>query len=561
MTGIPRFADLAPVEPDHEALRAAYVAVAGLAADDDVSVIDAVTAWEAASRPVREWQAWARLRFYQDTRDADRKDGRQRADVLESLLKELDDAVLAALLGRADQDALEAVVSGAVVARWRADRASFDPAIADDLVTEQDLVAEYLALCAEAKIPFGGQEHTLVTINKEAISTDRDTRHGAEGARWGWFDDNTEQLDRVYDDLVRLRTKMARAMGMFDYVSLGYLHMHRIDYDRQDVQRFRSEVRTRVVPLAAALMEEQRARLGVSAVHLWDEEFGDPAGPPPLLCSMDGLGEAGIDAFDRLDPAIGAFYRQLHEGRYLDLGTRPGKAGGGFCTWLDAVRSPFVFCSGNGTAGDARTLVHEVGHAFQCWSSRESPVSTCVFPTYESAEIHSMGLEHLAWPVLDTFFGDRTDDFRRDHLVRGLRFIPYGVAVDHFQHLVYENPDASPADRHGMWQEMERTYLPWRDYGDLPHVGKGGLWQRQRHIYGRPFYYIDYTLALTCALQLWAASLDDHAGTMERFHGLCGKGGTLAFQDLCASADLNSPFQAGCLDDVVARAEEWLAAH
>jgi len=112
-----------------------------------------------------------------------------------------------------------------------------------------------------------------------------------------------------------------------------------------------------------------------------------------------------------------------------------------------------------------------------------------------------------------------------------------------------------------MWQEMERTYLPWRTYGDLPHVSRGGYWQRQRHIYNRPFYYIDYTLALTCALQLWAASLDDHPGTMERYHALCGRGGSLAFQELCASGGLTSPFEAGCLDDVVARAESWLAEH
>ncbi len=561
MTGLPRFGELAPTEPDEALLRAAYAEVIGLVSDPGTDVAAAVSAWEAASRPARQWQSWASLRFYQDTQDADRKAGRQRADRLDSLLKELDDAVLAALLGRGDQAALQAVVGPAVVARWQADRAGFHPAIAADLVTEQELVAEYSALMAGAKIAFGGREHTLVTIDKETLSPDRPTRHDAERARWAWYADNRVQLDRIFDDLVRLRAGMAKTIGTPDYVSLGYLNMQRIDYDRQDVERFRAEVRSRVVPLASTLMEELRGKLDVDAVCLWDEPFTDSGGPPPLLCGMDGLGAAGLDAFDRLDPTIGAFYRQLHEREYLDLGTRPGKAGGGFCTWFHSVRSPFVFCSGNGTSGDARTLVHEVGHAFQCWSSREAPVSTCVFPTYESAEIHSMGLEHLAWPVLDTFFGDRADDFRRDHLVRGVRFIPYGVAVDHFQHLVYENPDASPADRHAMWQQMEATYLPWRQYGDLPHVGEGGLWQRQRHIYGRPFYYIDYTLALTCALQLWASSLQDHPATMERYHALCSKGGTLAFQELCASAGLTSPFEAGCLDDVARRAEEWLAAH
>ena len=53
-------------------------------------------------------------------------------------------------------------------------------------------------------------------------------------------------------------------------------------------------------------------------------------------------------------------------------------------------------------------------------------------------------------------------------------FFPYGVAVDHFQHLVYENPRATGDDRMDMWKEVEALYLPWRDCGDLPHVAVGG---------------------------------------------------------------------------------------
>ena len=560
MSTIPAFVDLAPAEPDGAALASALRAVATRAADPATTPLNAVQAWEDVTRPARQWQAWTRLRFFQDTRDPDRKAGRKRADTLETQLKEWDDGVLAALLARPDQDALRDAVSEAVIARWRADRAGYDPSIAEDLVAEQDLCAAYSELMASARIPFRGDTHTLVTIEKQVVSDDRATREAADRARWAWYAEHREELDQLYDDLVRVRARMASTLGLPDFVSLGYLRMHRIDYDRSDVSRFRAEVRDRLVPLADRLMRERGEELGVELRH-WDEAIPGAKGAPPLRCGMDGLGDAGIGAFDRLDPAIGAFYRDLLGRGYVDLGAREGKAGGGFCTWFHDVRSPFVFCSGNGSSSDAKTLVHEIGHAFQTWSSRDAPVSACVFPTYESAEIHSMGLEHLAWPVLDAFFGDRADDFRRDHLIRGLRFIPYGVAVDHFQHLVYENPSATPAERHAMWRELEQTYMPWRAYGDLPHVTDGAYWQRQRHIYARPFYYIDYTLAQTCALQLWASSLDDHAGTMERYHALCQAGGTLPFQSLCASADLTSPFQPGCLDSVLSGAEEWLATH
>jgi oligoendopeptidase F len=161
---------------------------------------------------------------------------------------------------------------------------------------------------------------------------------------------------------------------------------------------------------------------------------------------------------------------------------------------------------------------------------------------------------------MEQFFEADAERFRRLHLTQGLLFIPYGVAVDHFQHLVYERPDASPADRHAMWQEMERTYLPTRDYGDLPHLPSGGFWQFQRHIYLNPFYYIDYTLAQTCALQLWVRSQEDAAGTLAAYNALCMRGGEAPFQDLAKSAGLRSPFQAGCLKDVARRASEILAA-
>ena len=180
-----------------------------------------------------------------------------------------------------------------------------------------------------------------------------------------------------------------------------------------------------------------------------------------------------------------------------------------------------------------------------------------LWPTAEACEIHSMGLEFLTWPQMDRFFGSGDGDrFRAIHLEESLLFLPYGVAIDHFQHKVYENPDATPAERHAMWQEMERTYLPWRDYGDLARPGEGGFWQVQLHVYRYPFYYIDYTLAQTCALQFWKRSEEDFAEAMEAYVALCRRGGEAPFQELVKGAGLISPFEPGCLSDVVTHARE-----
>ena len=264
--------------------------------------------------------------------------------------------------------------------------------------------------------------------------------------------------------------------------------------------------------------------------------------------------------FDAMGKELGDFFRLMVAGKLTDLKNRDRKAPGGFCTSFPTYGLPFIFANFNGTKHDVEVFTHEMGHAFQGYESRNQPLLDYFWPTYESCEIHSMGLEFLTWPHMEKFFGADAERFRRIHLTQGLLFIPYGVAVDHFQHLVYARPDATPAERHAMWQEMERMYLPWRDYGDLPHLAGGGFWQFQRHIYLSPFYYIDYTLAQTCALQLWVRSQRDPAGTLAAYIALCRRGGEGPFQDLARSAGLVSPFQPGCLKDVVAQAKAALGS-
>lgn len=554
----PSFDSFSPTPPNEDAIRTAYAGYLQDAKAPGADVGDIVRRWDSLRRGVQSWAAWVHLRYQQDTRDSERRQDRERGDEAIALLKELDAGLKRTLLAEGIRPQTESAVGSTVAALWGADHRAYDPAVSADYVSEGKLAAEYTALKASAQIPFEGANWSLVTIGKPCVDDDRARREAAQRARWGWFEQNCDRIDGIFDDLVGLRVKQAATLGLPDYTELGYLRMQRVDYDRADVERFRAQVRDHVVPLVARLRAGQAKRLGVDELMFWDEPMGDPQGTP-LLCGEAGLAEAGQAAFDTLDPALAAFYRMMVGKGWIDLGSRDGKAGGGFCTFLGDVRSPFVYCAGNGTHSDVRTLVHEIGHAFQCWSSRDMPLEEIVFPTYEAAEIHSMGLEFLSWPSLDVFFGKATDRWRRNHLERALAFLPYGTAVDHFQHLVYANPGASPAERRAMWTELEKTYLPWRNYGDMPHVTSGGYWHFQRHIFARPFYYIDYCLAQTCALQLWSKSQTDHAATMDTYKALCSLGGSMPFQALCRSAGLQSPLTDGCLSEVVASAETWLA--
>jgi M3 family oligoendopeptidase len=333
--------------------------------------------------------------------------------------------------------------------------------------------------------------------------------------------------------------------------------MRRVDYGPADVSRFRDEVARVVVPFTHALVRRAAATSGLDVVRFWDESVlgagrrVTPGGDRAWIVARTR------EAFAAMDPLLGAFVDMLVEADLLDVENRPGKALGAYCTSFPTRNVPFVFANFNGSRSDVRTLMHELGHAFQNWSSRNKPAIDYLWPTFESAEIHSMSLEYLSWPEMERFFGDDADAYRSEHVLDALMFLPYGVAVDHFQHLVYAHPAATPAERNAMWLEMERRYLPWRDYGDLAHPAAGGLWQEKRHIYVTPFYYIDYTLALCCALQFWIRAEDDRPATLDAYVRLCARGGEAPFRDLVRSAGLRVPFESGALEAAVRAAGEF----
>ncbi|MBH25569.1 MAG: peptidase M3 [Myxococcales bacterium] len=559
MSSSPDFSQMHPPQPSLDQVTRSYEAIQD--AFDQASTpeerVAAVRRWDELARTLMTWGSMANLRFSQDTRNPAYKAERELCDELSPSFTELEVAFKRKLIADPNNADIKQAFGDHAFALWETDITTFEPAIRDDLVQENKLTAEYVELLTSAKLAYQGETYNLSGISRFAQDSDRQVRHETAELMWSWFEDNGEALDRIFDDLVELRTRMARSLGYDNYIDLGYRRMQRVDYNQQDVERFREQVQTRVVPLAKQIRERQAKTLGVERLMSWDEAIHDSQGNPAPEGDHDWMLERATEMFDAMSGEMGEFFRMMRQRGLLDLKIREGKASGGFCTSMPDYDVPFIFANFNGTKGDVEVFTHEVGHAFQNWMSRDKELLAYQWPTYEACEIHSMGLEFLTWPHMDKFFND-AERFRTIHLTESLLFLPYGVAVDHFQHLIYENPDATPAERKQLWLEMEATYLPWRDWGDLSYPASGGRWQRQGHIYNSPFYYIDYTLALSCALQLWDKSERDYEGTLKDYIALCSRGGEAPFLELVESAGLVSPFEEGCLDAVVARAEREL---
>jgi M3 family oligoendopeptidase len=555
----PRFADITEPRPTAESLTDAYAAIhasLGNGARDA-----AVAAWEHLRRAYGTWSALVHLRFAQNTADADAKADRDYADALAPEATDLENALKRRLLADPDQPGLASLVGAHALRLWESDVTTFDPAIKPDLEEESRLSARYTALLASAKLAIDGKTVNLAGLGPYAENPDRTVRRAAAGVAWAFFDSHAAELDEIYDRLVALRHGMARKLGYADFIPLGYKLLRRVDYGPDDVARYRQEVLRHVVPLVSRLLEARRAANGWDTLRFWDENLIDPAGNPKPIGGHDVLVTAAQEMFDGMDGRLAEFYRLMIQGGFTDLKNRPDKAGGGFCTSFPSVGVPFIFANFNGTHHDIGVFTHEMGHAFQNWESRDQPGVDYLWPTMEAAEINSMGLEFLTFPGIGKLVGeDAADRFRRMHLIGALAFLPYGVCVDHFQHEVYANPGASPAERHAMWQRLERMYMPWSDYGDIGFLNKGGRWQAKPHIYGSPFYYIDYTLAQCCAMQFWVKSRQDYHGALDAYVALCARGGSAPFQDLVRSAGLISPFAEGALADVVREAEAFLGA-
>ncbi|MCH2023379.1 MAG: M3 family oligoendopeptidase [Saprospiraceae bacterium] len=436
---------------------------------------------------------------------------------------------------------------------------SFEPEIIEDLKVENKLDSQYRKIKAQAIIEYDGKEYNLSSISPLELSKNRTIRKGAAEAKWAFFEKNTEEIESIYDKMVQKRHKMATALGYKNYIELGYARMLRSDYNYQMVANFREQVKEHIVPIASNLLNRQAKRLGLDSLKYYDEGFKFPSGNPTPKGNPIWLQNQASIMYAQLSSETDDFFRFMTEKELMDLVAKDGKQTGGYCTFLNKYKSPFIFSNFNGTAHDITVLTHEAGHAFQCYStSKKTTLYDYIWPTYEACEIHSMSMEFFTWPWMDLFFKEDTEKFKFSHLTGSILFLPYGVAIDEFQHIVYENPGMTPNERNAAWAAIEEKYLPERDYENNTYLKEGRFWQRQSHVFGMPFYYIDYVLAQICAFQFWKRSLEDKNSAWKDYIKLCNAGGTKSFLELVKLANLQSPFENGCIAEVVQPIQAYL---
>ncbi len=471
----------------------------------------------------------------------------------------LDERCMKVLLAHPFRKELSAAFGEIIFTTAEARMRLMDERLIPDQTEDQLLKSRYAKLTAGCTTEYMGQTCNFYGLLKFMQDPDRTVREGAFRKWAELYASIADELDGIYDKMVELRTHKASILGMENYVELAYLERGRYEYNEQDVERFRLGVQKYVVPLCAKLREEQRKRIGVDKLRYYDEEYFFPEGNPMPRGTEEELVKAAQQMYHELSPETGEFFDFMVEHHLFDLTSRPGKRMGGYQTELMERKAPFIFSNFNGTSADVDVLTHEAGHAFQAFlASRTLPVSDVWQAPIEVCEIHSMSMEHFAYPWMEKFFGEDAPRYRRAHLTNAMLTIPYLVMVDDFQHRVYRKPDMTRDERYATWKELETIYLPWRDYDGDAFLEKGGFWMQKQHIFLYPFYYIDYALAQTCAFDFYLKHLADKDKAWADYIALCKAGGSQGYFELLKIGGVRNPFDETTVRDITAAIEKLL---
>lgn len=424
------------------------------------------------------------------------------------------------------------------------------PEVVDDMALDSALCQEYNRVISACSTEFDGKACNFSGLLKHMQSVNRKERQEAFRAWADMYEEVSGELDRIYDQMVEVRSRMAGKLGFDSFISFVYARMGRFDYTPEDVKNFRRQVKEYIVPLCQRLFEEQAERLGVEELQWYDEQLTDPDGNAVPAGGREEMLGWGREMYQELAPETGEFFDFMLEHELFDLETRLGKQPGGYCAFLKEEKAPFIFSNFNGTSADVDVLTHEAGHAFEAYtSSRIYPLSAMVWSSSEINEIHSMSMEFFTYPWMEKFFGDKAERYRMRHLAQALEAVPYMVCVDELQHRVFEE-GLNAEGRRRVWRELEQTYMPWRSYDGNAFLENGGFWMQKLHIFVNPFYYVDYALAQMGAFEFYKKMTENKEQAWADYYKLCKSGGSRGYFETLAYAGLSNPFRDGTLKEI-----------
>jgi len=414
-----------------------------------------------------------------------------------------------------------------------------------------ELDQKYNQIIGRMTVEFDGVTQTMPQMSRHLEETDRGVRERA----WRAIADrrlaDRDAIDDIYDRMLALRHQIARNAGFDNFRDFQHRRFKRFDYTPADCMEMHKAIETHLVPLQRRLDRERARDLGTSPLRPWDLAV-DVKGRRPLR-PFDGA-ERLIDGcsrmFHAMDRDLGQMFDSMKEGDCLDLESRPGKAPGGYQYQRQHSRRPFIFMNAAGMHRDLVTMVHEAGHAFHSLLSKEDPLVEYRGAPTEFAEVASMSMELLTLPYHGEFYSE--DECRRalrERLEKFPTIMTWIATIDAFQHWIYTNPGHTRAQRTDAWRALVKRFgndVAW----DGCEAARDAQWQRQLHLFGMPFYYIEYGIAETGAIQMWLNARRDERRALAAYRKGLALGGSRPLPELFSAAGLRLDLGSGLMSEL-----------
>jgi M3 family oligoendopeptidase len=472
----------------------------------------------------------------------------------------LDERIVAALLATPHRAALEERFGAYLFERLELARLTMDPVNAELRRRDGELAAQYRRLQANAIAVVNGETMTHDAANSLLSSPDRELRRAAFVATSEWTLEHRDELAAIFDELVSVRHAMARNLGLATFTPLGYAAMDRTDYGPQETAHFRRHVLKHFLPIVRDRAADHARRIGVEALSIIDVGYDpDKTLPRGVAAPVETQLQRSKAIFELLSPELSSRFERMAEDGSIDLPNRPGKYSGAFCAPMYDEDRCAVLLNSVGDARDVEVLLHEMGHAFQKSLSDDIELVDLRNPTADLAEIHSTTMEFLGMRHVGQVLPDEhVARYQRNVWNRMLGSLVSIARMDEFQHWIYENPEATIAEREAKWTAIGDEFSSGYDYTGFEKY-RGTSWYDVGHLFQSPFYLIDYALAQLVAMQLALIDAEDHDRAMAIYLDLCRRGGSASFARTVEAVGLRSPFDESLIADLAGHVRRELS--
>ena len=389
------------------------------------------------------------------------------------------------------------------------------------------------------EIPFddgeGERPHTISELLSYLYRADRTVRLAAVDALFDGLAPRADVLAACYDALVGDRLAVDRLRG-FDNPMQPTNMGNELDDEIVEAMMTATEeahgigrrwfgAKARLLGLDRLELADQYAPIGEARAFSWPEAV-----------------EVVETAFGRFSPRLSEIFKGCLDAGHVDVGPRPGKAAGAYCSAVSKDILPYVLMNFMERVRDVSTLAHEFGHAThnvlalekQSWRSHR-----CGIPM---AEVPSTFAQALAD---DYLLGNESDPGTRaslaaDRLENSFAAIYRQTVLARFEQRAYavrmEGLSLGVERLNELWLEENVKY-----YGDSLTLPEGYAygWSYVPHFIHVRFYTYAYSFAQLVALLLYRRYREDPEAFAPKYLDLLAAGGSASPADLVAPFGLD----------------------